>query len=89
MAHEMAHLWQAPMTNAATTKAKPDRRKIKYRCADCGGQVWGKPDLKLVCGEDGSEFVVAASKPKFLPYLEGTSPGDGAERGRGRVANPA
>ncbi len=44
---------------------------------DCGGQVWGKPDLKLVCGEDGSEFVVAASKPKFLPYLEGTSPGEG------------
>lgn len=33
--------------------------RIKYRCPSCQSQVWGKPNLRLNCGEDdcnGSRF---------------------------------
>jgi len=26
--------------------------RVKYRCPSCSSQVWGKPELKLVCGEE-------------------------------------
>jgi predicted SprT family Zn-dependent metalloprotease len=29
--------------------------KIKYSCA-CGNNVWGRPGLKIICGECGEEF---------------------------------
>ena len=25
--------------------------RVKYRCGSCSMQVWGKPDIKLLCGE--------------------------------------
>ena len=27
--------------------------RVKYRCPGCGAQVWGKPDLALMCGACG------------------------------------
>lgn len=39
--------------------------RIKQRCPECGAQAWGKPGLKLCCGEEacaGKAFVVAAEK---------------------------
>ncbi len=29
----------------------------KYRCSNCGNQVWGKPNMKLRCGEDLCENI--------------------------------
>jgi predicted SprT family Zn-dependent metalloprotease len=30
--------------------------KLKYSCA-CGNNVWGRPGLKIICGECGEEFT--------------------------------
>ncbi len=39
---------------AAKIKKPPTR--IKYRC-DCNNQVWGKPNLQIICGECALPFV--------------------------------
>lgn len=32
--------------------------RTKYRCSgECKGQVWGKPDMKLICGTCSTQFV--------------------------------
>jgi predicted SprT family Zn-dependent metalloprotease len=36
------------------------KRKVKYTCPGCGANVWGKPTLKLVCGQDGKHFEARA-----------------------------
>lgn len=50
----------------ATTAGGPDTvqppsksNRIKYSCTGCTDQisVWGKPGLKLICGECQAEFV--------------------------------
>lgn len=33
-------------------------KKTKYSCTSCAVNVWGKPALKLVCGECGQNFEV-------------------------------
>jgi predicted SprT family Zn-dependent metalloprotease len=35
---------------------KKTRTKEKYICAECGVSVWGKPDLKIICGHCLKEF---------------------------------
>lgn len=41
--------------------------RVKYRCPSCSSQVWGKPELKLVCGEE------ACSGANYAPVgKEGT-----------------
>lgn len=35
---------------------KPRESKLKYSCP-CGQNVWGKPDLKLLCGKCDKEFT--------------------------------
>jgi len=32
------------------------RKKTKYSCAPCGYNVWGKPGLKLICGQCDNEY---------------------------------
>lgn len=32
--------------------------RVKYRCANCGVQVWGKPNLRVLCG--GEDCAAAA-----------------------------
>lgn len=29
--------------------------RVKYRCPECGAQVWGKPALRLLCGSEGCD----------------------------------
>ena len=41
----------APAEESQAPVAKPSNRKIKYSCNQCGVNAWGKPDLKLKCGE--------------------------------------
>lgn len=36
--------------------APPARNKVKYSCPSCGVNVWGRPGLNLVCGDDDSVF---------------------------------
>lgn len=38
-------------------EVKPNNKsKIKYSCLECFVNVWGKPDLKIVCGECGQRM---------------------------------
>lgn len=40
--------------------ATPNKsNRVKYSCPDCRVNVWGKPELKIVCGECGQEFLPA------------------------------
>jgi predicted SprT family Zn-dependent metalloprotease len=39
--------WQSP--NVKKRAQKKD--KVKYTCLSCGAAAWGKPNLKLVCGD--------------------------------------
>lgn len=31
--------------------------RVKYRCPTCGAQVWGKPELRVLCGGEECETV--------------------------------
>jgi hypothetical protein len=42
--------------------AKRDPSKLKYTCTACGANVWGKPDLVILCGTCGVPFVCAAAR---------------------------
>ena len=53
--------WQGIPERTSRTGGSPggntDRRKIKYSCPIGHGNVWGKPDLLLVCGVCGNDYV--------------------------------
>lgn len=37
--------------------------RVKYRCPQCGAQVWGKADLMILCGEDdGAAFELVEAE---------------------------
>lgn len=38
-------------------KPKPTKNKCKYQC-DCGTNIWGKPNLNVVCGDCSKTFLV-------------------------------
>lgn len=41
-------------SDPALIKPSPQKdrsNRVKYRCPSCGAQAWGKPGLKLLCGE--------------------------------------
>ena len=31
--------------------------RVKYRCPSCGAQAWGKPSLRLLCGNEDCKAV--------------------------------
>ncbi len=37
--------------------APPKKNKVKYSCTTCKTNVWGKPDLKIICGECNGIYV--------------------------------
>ena len=37
-------------SKSEVTKEKKLKSKVKYHCNGCGGNVWGKPGLKIICG---------------------------------------
>jgi hypothetical protein len=49
-----------PWLSGAPVKASgPDRKdknKIKYTCPGCAANVWGKPELSIICGACGEAF---------------------------------
>lgn len=44
--------------NEASGKIQKARNKTKFVCTSCGAAAWGKPDLKIVCG-DCDEIMLA------------------------------
>lgn len=47
-------LGQAPELSELLSPPTAENRsnRVKYRCPNCTAQVWGKPNLKIRCGED-------------------------------------
>lgn len=41
-----------PAQAAAPAAGAGKSNRAKYNCSACGMNVWGKPDLKILCGED-------------------------------------
>lgn len=50
--------WQSEGRRVATTKY--EKAKVKYSCAQCGTNVWGKPGLQIGCMECNAAFCAAA-----------------------------
>ena len=42
---------------AAAGAPTPKKNKVKYSCPTCKTNVWGKPDLKIICGECKGSYV--------------------------------
>ena len=45
---------------AKVKKAKA-KNKVKYTCASCGSNVWGKPNLSILCSPCGEAYECAES----------------------------
>jgi hypothetical protein len=39
------------------------KNKVKYTCLGCSANVWGKPELSIICGACGEPFAEAAGDP--------------------------
>ncbi len=53
---EASLLDNVPTENITSRPQKPSS-KTKYYCSNCFSQVWGKPGLKIVCGECIKPFI--------------------------------
>ena len=47
----------APKELFIPAPARSKNSKKKYRCSECGNNVWGKPNLKLICGDCNLTFT--------------------------------
>jgi predicted SprT family Zn-dependent metalloprotease len=65
--------WQSwePTTRAGKAK-KAERDRVKYTCPTCNQNVWGKPGMHVVCGDD---------EARFQPQKAGTGLPTKVERG--------
>jgi hypothetical protein len=52
--------WSSGRAPDPTGKPKAKKDKVKYTCPVCAANVWGKPDLVIVCGECGEPFSTEA-----------------------------
>jgi len=63
-----ALLAPVPTTTAAETiqwAAPPNTKRLsksRYSCPGCGNNVWGKPDLNIICGDCNQHFAVQGPK---------------------------
>lgn len=42
----------AELVAVLSPQAGNKSNRVKFRCSNCGAQAWGKPGLKLLCGND-------------------------------------
>ncbi|CAG0901739.1 unnamed protein product [Darwinula stevensoni] len=57
-----SQLSDAPASqNPMLMEVRPNinQTRLKYRCEGCGNQVWGKPALKIICGDCQLTFSVS------------------------------
>jgi predicted SprT family Zn-dependent metalloprotease len=38
-------------------RPKKNNTRIKYRCNSCGNQLWGKPQMNIICGDCNTQFL--------------------------------
>ena len=48
---------QAPKELFISAPARSKKSKSKYRCSGCLSNVWGKPELRLICGDCDIAFT--------------------------------
>ncbi len=46
-----------PANTFISSDSQPKKQKRKYQCPSCLSNVWGKPDLNLVCGDCNVPFL--------------------------------
>lgn len=49
--------WKSRFYGMSSTKKASQKSKRKYSCLNCGTNVWGKYDLKIICGICTSSYV--------------------------------
>ena len=54
--------WRAIANIEKEKEKKESKKKTKYTCPECEANVWGKPDMSLVCGDCDAEFEVEGEK---------------------------
>ena len=45
------------LSDEQEAEPKPKKNKVKYTCPSCNVNVWGKPDLNVLCGHCESTFL--------------------------------
>jgi predicted SprT family Zn-dependent metalloprotease len=48
----------AALARVTPVQAENRSHRVKYRCPSCAAQVWGKPGMKLLCGENACKAAV-------------------------------
>ena len=54
--------WRLNLQSAHQVKPKSPTSKIKYTCPSCALNVWGKPDIEVVCKQCGTDMQAAESE---------------------------
>lgn len=55
--NEQTFAEQAPKELFISAPARSKKSKSKYKCSGCSTNVWGKPKLKLICGDCDIAFT--------------------------------
>tara|TARA_B110000211_G_scaffold124537_1_gene143511 strand:+ start:3630 stop:4430 length:801 start_codon:yes stop_codon:yes gene_type:complete len=55
--NEQTFVEQAPEELFITAPARSKNSKTKYRCSSCLNNVWGKPELNIICGDCKIPFI--------------------------------
>jgi len=53
--------WVCWEGQGARTKKPRQASKVKFTCEECGCNAWGKPNLKLVCGDCDEQMVAVGA----------------------------
>lgn len=61
-----APVFEFPNTDELPQPPHYDKTKVKYSCPNCNLNVWGKPDLALICGVCGAAYVPTVQPAKLF-----------------------
>ena len=67
----VAAVFEFPNKDELPQPPRYDKTKVKYSCPNCNLNVWGKPDLALICGVCGAAYVSTVQSAKL--FKEGNS----------------
>ena len=69
----MHELFEDLVPDEQLQQAARQKTKIRYSCPKCQTNVWGKPGLKLNCGECGSAYTAKLPVDTLSPHQEEAS----------------